>query len=70
MKKFSVDENDPSFCGFEVVLFTKDMKKLIEITPAYPEKKYSVPDGGGYISYSAAFSSLPGRVSLWHCPRK
>ena len=63
LTSYQVDEDNPYFCAFDGVLFTKDMSKLISYPPMSPSREYRVPDGVKEIG-NRAFKRCQNLVSV------
>lgn len=48
-----VDKDNPNFCSVDGVLFSKDMKTLVNYPSMAQRDKYIIPDGVEVIGYSA-----------------
>jgi len=58
MQKFSVDVDNESYCDYDHILYTKDMRRLVHYPCCRPESLYTVPDGVVEIGDSSFSQAL------------
>ena len=65
LQRFSVDDQNPSYCSVDDVLFNKAMTTLIQYPAGKPDSNYSIPDSVTAIGASAfGFCSSLTSVSI------
>ncbi len=58
MESITVDEDNPSYCAEDGVLFNKDKTVLMQYPMSKPEKTYAIPDTVTAIERKALFTTL------------
>lgn len=64
MTAYTVDENNPNYCSVDGVVFTKDMKTLVQFPTGSELSTYTIPDGVEIVDSKAFYFVVMNEVIL------